>query len=100
MLNESERQVLAHLEATLRRDDPELAAALLELAPPRGCPCIRVGHDLAIALAVIEASVCLVLHTAGSVTPGLAAAGFALVTAAVRSRRFPRQPRRWLQGYL
>jgi uncharacterized membrane protein YbaN (DUF454 family) len=44
--------------------------------------------------------VCLVLHTAGSVTPGLAAAGFALVTAAVRSRRFPRQPRRWLQGYL
>jgi hypothetical protein len=49
---------------------------------------------------VIEASVCLVLHTAGSIPSGLAAAGFAVVTAAVRSRRFPRQPRRRLQGYL
>ena len=99
MLNESERQVLARLEATLSRDDPELAVALLELSTPRGCPCARIGHDLAVVLAVLEAAVCLALHTEGSVLPGLAAAGFAVLTAALRVRRFPRRPRQ-LRGYL
>lgn len=36
MLNESERQAPAQLEATFCGDDPELAFALLELSPPRG----------------------------------------------------------------
>lgn len=100
MLNESERQVLAHLEAVLCRDDPELAVALLELSPPRGSSCVRIGYDLTAALAMLEAGVCLGLHSEGSVIPGAAAAGFAVVTALLRWRRFPRRVSGRLQGYL
>lgn len=100
MLNESERQALAQLEATLCRDDPELAVALLELSPPRGCSLARLGHDLTAGLATLEAAVCLALHTAGSTAPGLAAAVFAVITVVVRSQRFPRRTSDRLQGYL
>jgi hypothetical protein len=100
MLSDSERQVLARLEATLCRDDPQLAVALIELTPPRGHPWVRFGHDLMIVLAMLEACVCLVLHTRGTFVPGLAAAAFAVLAVVTRIRRFPRGARRRLQGYL
>lgn len=98
MLNDSERRVLEDLEASLCREDPELAIALLDLSPPRGPIGTRVGYDLTILLSLAEASLCLGLHTAGSVPAGLAAAGFAVLTAALRLHRFPRHARRRSRG--
>jgi hypothetical protein len=89
VLSDAERRVLAHLEARLSDDDPELAVALLRMRPPRGLPRIRIGYDLVVIIAALEAMVCLLLYQTGSGPAGLLAAGFAALTAVLRDHRFP-----------
>ncbi len=87
--------MLAHVEAQLCDDDPELAVALLRMRPPSGgIRWTRIGYDLVVIVAGLEAAVCLLLYHTGSGPAGLLAAEFALLTAALRERRFPLRRRR------
>jgi hypothetical protein len=89
VLSDAERRVLAHVEARLSDDDPELAVALLRMRPPRGLSWIRIGYDLVVIVAALEAMVCLLLYHSGSGPAGLLAAGIAALTAVLRGHRFP-----------
>jgi hypothetical protein len=88
VLSDNERRVLAHVQAQLCADAPELAVALLRMRPPRGPHWTRIGYNLVVIVAALEAAVCLPLYHTGSGPAGLLAAGFAALTAAVREHRF------------
>jgi hypothetical protein len=94
VLSDAERQVLAHMQAQLCTEDPQLAVALLRMRPPRGLHWTRIGYNLVVIVAALEAAVCLPLYHTGSGPAGLIAAGFAALTAALREHRFalPRYP--------
>jgi Protein of unknown function (DUF3040) len=94
VLSDAERRVLAHVEARLSGDDPELAVALLRMRPPRGRCWIRVGYNLVVIIAALEAMVCLLLYPTGSGPAGLLAAGFAAFTVVLRDHRYPLTRRR------
>lgn len=94
MLSDGERQVLAYVEARLCADDPQLAVALLRMRPPGGPHWTRIGYDLVVIVAALEAGVCLLLYHTGSGPAGMLAAGFATFTAALRARRFALPRRR------
>ncbi len=94
MLSDSERQVLAHLETDLCREDPLLAVALLRMCPPQPGPRVRIVYDTVITLALIEALICLALvgnHTGAACT---LATGLAVAARTVRTHLFPTHPRR------
>ena len=93
MLSEGERQVLAHLEADLCREDPFLAVALLRMCPPQPGRWVRIAYDAVAMLALTETLVCLALVQNGTGTAGLLAAGLAVAARFVRVRRFPPHPR-------
>jgi hypothetical protein len=93
MLTERERQVLAHLQTELCREDPVLAVALLRMCPPQPGRWTRIGYDTVMAVALIEAAVCLPLYHSGTGPAFLVAAGFAALTRIARVRRFPYHPR-------
>ena len=93
VLSEGERQVLAHLETELCREDPLLAVALLRMSPPQPGRQVRIAYDTVTALALIEAMLCLVLAQNGTGPACLLAAGLAAAARMVRVHRFPPHPR-------
>jgi hypothetical protein len=93
VLSEGERQVLAHLEADLCREDPFLAVALLRMCPPQPGRWVRIAYDTVVTLALIETLVCLALLQNGTGAACLLAAALAAATRVLRVRQFPRQSR-------
>jgi hypothetical protein len=93
MLNDGERQVLAHLEADLCREDPFLAVALLRMCPPQPGRWVRIAYDTVVTLALIETLACLALWQNGTGAACLLAAGLAVAARAARVGRFPPHPR-------
>jgi hypothetical protein len=92
VLSEAERQALRGIEERITAEDPGLAAALggcwRRFDPSRWS---RLGHDAVAVVAVLGALLCGALAGAGAAPAGIVSAGFAVLTVAVRLRRFPRR---------
>ena len=78
VLSEGERQMLAHLEADLCREDPYLAVALLRMCPPQPGRWVRIVYDTVATLALIEALVCVALVQNGTAAACVLATGLAV----------------------
>ena len=93
MLSEGERQVLAHLETDLCRQDPALAVALLRMCPPQTGRRTRIVYDTVVTLALIEALACLALVHNGTGAACLLATALAAAAMLMRVHRFSPHPR-------
>jgi DUF3040 family protein len=80
MLSEREQHVLSEIEQQIRGEDPQLAAAVQGLVPPRPARWVRLGHDVVILVALLSAALCLALSLSGATASAalLAAAAFYL----------------------
>lgn len=95
MLSEREARSLREIEQHLTQDDMRFAALMNRPVFDRRERRTRWAYDTVVVLAALAAVLCMVLAGSGTFGAGMAAMGFAVVTAYVRVRRFPlhRKPR-------